>query len=103
MYFNVYQQLEGCSDCQVDKPCIERQSNHLLQYVLDNNIMTKKCKFCGIVFCKGDKCYPSKESFYLDKCPNNKIIEHEVVPIDYKKTEIAMQCKYCNQKCSMKA
>jgi len=103
MYFNVYQQLEGCSNCQVDKSCIERQSNHLLQYVLEGNMMIKKCILCGKVFCKGDKCYPGKESFYLDKCPNNKIIEHEIDAVNYKKTEIDMQCKHCKQKCTMKA
>jgi hypothetical protein len=103
IYYNVYKQLEGCSACLIEKPCIERQSNHLIQYVLDNNIMTKKCVLCDKVFCKGDKCYPGKESFYLDKCPKNKITEHEVDAKTYKKTEIEMQCKHCKEICITRA
>jgi len=102
IYFNIYQQLEGCSSCLIDKQCINRPSNHILEYISEGEILIKRCKLCKEEFCRGDKCYPGKNSFYTDNCPKNNIIEHQVEPLEYKKDKILMQCIHCKEKCDMK-
>lgn len=111
IYNKIYSDYQGCSGCLIEGPCIIRSGNHNINYFWDevNKSYIKYCTKCTdksgnpIIFCSGNKCYPGKEGIFLDTCQSNKIIEHEVVPYQYYKDKIVMQCKHCKKFCETKA
>lgn len=101
-YYSIYKEMQGCYGCLVSNPCIERQSHHLINFnKLEDGTYQKKCTICDEIFCNGNKCYPGKKSYYIDICPKNIIVEHDMHPKEYNKDKILMECQYCKQTCEI--
>ena len=100
-YYGIYKEIQGCYGCLVPKPCIRRNSHHMINIIKSNNNYIKQCKLCKQIMCSGNKCYAGKSNIYEDVCSINFIIEHKMEPSDYTKDKIIMKCKYCQQTCEV--